>query len=408
MQVSITKEFNVLTRLIENYPEIGAMAKLLFVSKDVKKLVLSTSYLIVPSYTQAGKRCLLKPEFLRKFPNLKQVYANKNIPHDVKDETVGCHVLFDDVLPKIKGLCNIHAKIGNFLWYAPSNPSMEDQGSSAGDQGSSAGDQVSSAGESVEEWEKEERHLENISLLQLFVGLCKENLEETSYVVMTQEGIFSIRIAYNGEACRDQRMTYSLSDKTFHNGSFIPYDIGEEIEALYSNEDEDLGFDESQAITDQVYARYKRYLQVLSQIEIKNMNDMCFRAIYEIAFDDLEVIRMFKDLEGIVCVDFINDEDACMVQDFIDIFSPQDAEIAREFLKPIKHYYLLSYNKGFVSYINDATMEECETLATVISNMNGGQPLTQVLTFPDVDEDNIEYVRDIFPNAKTKKNVKQE
>jgi len=377
MQVFVDNNLNVLTRLIENYPEIEAMAKLMLISKGVNHLVMSNvNHLIVPSYSQGGKRCLLKPEFLRKFPNLKQVYANKNIPHGVKDETVGCHVLLEGAIPEIKGLWNIHikadAKIDSFLWYVKDD-----------------------------NWENEDRHLRNISLLQLFVNLCKGCKGEfrgVSYVVMTEGGIFSMSNPYNGEVCGDQMMAYSMLDKTFHNGDFVPYDFEDDIDALVTDDDAD---DESLDVEIQVHARYERYLKVLSQIEIKNMNDMCFRFIYDIA-SDLETIRLFKDLEGIVCVDFYNDEDACIVEDLADMFSSQYNEVGREFLKPIKHYYLLSYDKGFVSYINDATLRGCETLATVISGTSGGQPLTQVLTFPDVDEGYIEYAREIFPNADVK------
>jgi len=407
MQVPITKEFNVLTRLIENYPEIETIAKLLSVSKDVKKLVLSTSYLIVPSHSQEGKRCVLKPGFLRKFPNLKSVHSlevggDEIVPHHI--QTIGCHVVSDDVLPeilpKIKGISNIHVKIDGFIWYTPDDALIKMNKESI------------PILETFREWEKEERHLRTISILEIFVNLCQSKPEGVKCVTVNKEGIFCSRNPYTGKEYGSHMMSYSIPDGTFYAGNFAIYNIEEEIMCLYCDGDEkedddedeednwdnDVDDEEYPIVKAQVFERYKAYLQILSEIDIRNINDRCSRFIFDI-IEDSSMLKLFNNLEGVVFVDYSGDENACVIDDLISIFRPSDIDITQVFSKAIKHYYLLSDSGNFVSYINDNTVIQCRTLSDQISNLNGGNPLSHVLTFPDIDQEDSKHVRKIFPNA---------
>lgn len=383
MEAPITKEFNVILRLIENYPEIEAMAKLLLISKAVNHLILSNvKHLIVPSHDEKGRRCLLKPQFLRKFPNLQVISpldTLSGIAGDGEDDEMsGCRIaLDDDKPPKIKGIYNIHVKVDGFIWYTKSKSSK---------------------------WEMEKRHLRNIFILQVFVDLCKNPPEGTSYIEITANGIFCKRDAYRGRYSGPQEMVYSLPDKTFYNVKFGPYNLDENIRSFCDDHscdpdclNRDCGAD-AEDISEQVKDRYKAYFQLLREIPLKNINDWCFMFMLEIKEDS----SIFKDLEGIVCVDFYNDDEASIVQDLVKRISLGNIDIMKKFLEPIKHYYLLSYDNGFVSYINDLTLKGCGSLATNLLAVNHGRSLCNILTFPDVDGRRVCMER-ILPNVKKDK-----
>jgi len=457
----------VLTRLVENYPEIGTIAKLLFVSKDVKKLVLSeVKYLIVPSYTQEGKRCVLKPGFLRKFLNLKSVCSIDTVNDRGEStwdlSTIGCHVIFDDApLPKIKGLNNVHAEIHDFAWYCDRKDSSgkltsqslisqdreEDSSEkltsqsliSQGHEEDSSEKSISQGHEedssekltcqgheedsseklTCQEWEKNERHLRNILILEIFVDLCNNSPEGTEYVGMSNRGIFSDRNSYINTVAygaKDPVLIYSLQDKTLHTITFVPHDLETDVENGHygGNRDEDGNEgDSDEVIMKQIYAEYKAYFLILSGIEIKNINDLCFKFIIEACDEDPSMANLFKDLEGVVCGDPYNEDDAVNMDNLIaplksrydddDNKIARHKEITKKFLEPIKHYYLLSSNRGFVSYINEYVTIYAIELAGVISDINDNEPLTDVLTFPNVHAGDLEYVRRIFPNADVKK-----
>jgi len=420
-------EFNVILNIIDNYPDVRALCNLSIISKDVNAFILSSvNHLIIPSYAQSGKKCLIKTTFLKKFPHLKHISLLNNVSElgklcpIEKDSKVGARaILRGEDFPdsKVKDIGNL---------YLPDDENIHNNGNIPDDESKEAGldeDHQFFWYNPALGWENEKKHLRNISLLQYFVHLCQNAPEGTEYVLMTKNGIFCTADPYTWDFPDDQMMAYSISHKTLYNKEFAPYDLDDKIISLFpkrmsgeesseeSSGDEDKGsvpghslvYDEgegSQAVLSQIYARYRAYLRILSNIEIKNMNDMCLRFVYNIS-DDIGVIEMFKDLEGVVCVDFYNDEDAVIVQDLLEIFEYEEGEKPRRFLEIIKHYYLLSFDGEFVSYINDATAEACQTISTMMDNIFR-KPLTWVLTFPDVDEDNIECTREILPNANVK------